>query len=352
MASSHLIFFGTYTRAASRGIYAAQLNDETGALTAPVLAAETANPTWLEFSPDRKVLFAVHPSKAQVVSFTIDAAQAKLTPLPQPPTAKEDSGAPCHLAVDATGRMLIAVNYGGSFIESLAIHADGTLGEPKVINHSGQGPNPLRQDKPHPHSATISPDNRFVIVCDLGLDRLFTYAIDPVTAALTPANPPFVAAEPGSGPRHFKFGADGRHAYCLSEMGSTAAVYNYDATRGALSPTQSISTLPAEYGAKWGAEVRVHPNGKFLYASNRGHDSIAVFAIEPATGKLTLVEIVHTGGEVPRNFALSPNGKWLVCAHQFSGDVTVFKVDGDSGRLTANPHRINVPMGICVLFYN
>jgi 6-phosphogluconolactonase len=352
MASTHLVFFGTSTKTTSRGIYAARFDDDTGTFSAPVLVAEAKNPTWLAITPDKRFLYTVNASKAQAIGFKIDAAGPKLTPLPSAPRATEPVNGPSHLAIDATGRTLLGSNYADGYVAAIPIHPDGTLGEPKITRHTGHGPNPQRQDKPHPHSATLSPDNRFVIVCDLGLDKIFTYALDPATATLTPANPPFVAAQPCSGPRHFKFSQDGRHAYNITEMGATIAVYDYDAARGALSPVQSISTLPPEYQAKWGAEVRVHPNGKFVYGSNRGHDSIAVFSVEETTGKLTLVEIVPTGGKVPRNFALSADGKWLICGHQDSENITVFKVDANTGRLTPTPSTINVPSCICVLFYD
>lgn len=353
MASSHLIYFGTYTRSTSRGIYSSRLDDDSGALSATRLAAEAASPTWIVFSPDRTRLYSVHPSKAQAIGFVVDATNASLTPLPLPPNAGEPAAAPSHLAVDAGNRTLIAANYGDGYVATMAIEADGTPGRPTIVQHTGHGPNPKRQDKPHVHSATLSPDNRFVIVCDLGLDRIFTYALDAATATLTPAEPPWVASAPGAGPRHFKFGRDGRHAYNLTEMGATLVAYDYETQRGALTPVQTVATLPADFtGEKWAAEVRVHPNGRFVYASNRGHDSIAVFAVEATTGRLTLVEIVPSGGKVPRNFDLSPNGKWLVCAHQESSNVTVFRVDSATGRLTRTPHTIDIPMGVCVAFYN
>jgi 6-phosphogluconolactonase len=353
MASSHLIFFGTYTRSTSKGIYAARLDDETGALSAPMVVAETTNPTWLAFSPDKKRLYTVNGSKAQAIGFTVDAKRATLAPLPASPLAASAANGPSHLAVDATGRTLLAANYADGYVASLPIRADGTLGEPAIVAHHGSSVNKERQDKPHVHSVTISPDNRFVVVCDLGLDKIFTYALDAATAKLTPANPPFVATEPGSGPRHFKFGPDGRHAYAITEMGATLIAFDYAAASGRLTPKQVVSTLPPDFsGLKWAAEVRVHPNGKFLYASNRTHDSIAVYAIDAGTGTLTLIEIVPSGGKTPRNFDLSPNGKWLVCGHQDTDRVTVFCIDATSGRLTATPHTADVPMCVCVLFYD
>ena len=348
---SHLIFLGTYTRNGSRGIYAVRLDVETGALGTPTLAAESPNPAWITLSPDKKFLYAIHESQALALGFAVDTASAKLIPLAAAPSPAAQP--PSHLAVDATGRTLLAANYREGYVAVMPIRANGTLGPPTAIKHSGQGPNPTRQDQPHVHSVTLSPDNRFVIVCDLGLDKIYTYALDPVAAKLTPASPPFVATAPGAGPRHFKFGADGRHAYAINEMGGTIAVYEYAAATGALTPRQIVSTLPVGFtGENTTAEIRVHPNGRFLYGSNRGHDSLAVFAIAPATGLLTPVEIVPSGGKAPRNFALSPNGAWLVCAHQDSGNLTVFRVDAATGRLSRTNGEAIVPMCVCVLFYD
>ncbi len=233
----------------------------------------------------------------------------------------------------------------------MSIHADGTLGAPNSIVHVGTGPDPKRQEKPHTHSVTLSPDNRFVIAVDLGLDKIFSYALDPAAAKLTLATPPVAATVPGAGPRHFKFSTDGRHGYAINEMGGSITAYDYDAATGALTPLQTISTLPPKFtGLKWNAEIRVHPNGKFLYGSNRTHDSLAVFAIAPATGRLTLVEIVPSGSQNPRNFNLSPDGQWLVCGHQDTDVVTVFKVDLTTGHLTLTKHTAQVPSAVCILF--
>ena len=201
-----------------------------------------------------------------------------------------------------------------------------------------------------------------MIVADLGVDKIFSYALDAAAARLTPANPPFVATAPGAGPRHFAFrpaapsealAKEGRHAYAINEIANTISAYDYDTARGALTPRQTVSTLPADCTAPTTtAEVRVHPNGRFLYGSNRGHDSIAVFAIETSTGTLTPVEIVPTGGKVPRNFALSPDGKWLVCGHQDNALITVFRVDPASGRLTRSEHTSAGPSSVCILFYD
>ena len=316
-----------------------------------MLAAEANNAPWITFSPDKKFLYTVSETESQAIGFAVDGANAKLTPLPAAPSAA--ARPPSHLAVDATGRTLLAANYAVGFVESMPIHADGTLGAPVKIMHSGTSVNKERQSQSHAHSVTLSPDNRFVIVCDLGLDKIFTYSLDPAAAKLSPANAPFVTTAPGAGPRHFKFGADGKHAYAINEMGGTIAAYDYDAATGRLTARQTVPTLPADFkGETTCAEIRVHPNGKFLVGSNRGHDSLAVFAIDAATGMLTPVEITPSGGKIPRNFAFSPDGKWLVCAHQDSNNLVVFRVDSTTGHLTKTSNEATVPACVCVLFYN
>lgn len=352
MASSHLIFLGTYTaKGPSQGIYAVRLDGDTGALSVPQLAATATDPAWLALSPDRNYLYAIDGSAAQARGFAVDVAQGKLTPLPA--AAAPAANPPSHLAVDATGRVLLAANYRDGFVAALAIKPDGSLGAPQIIRHEGRGPHPTRQEKPHVHSVTLSPDNRFVIVADLGLDRVYSYALDSATARLTPATPPFVAAAAGAGPRHFKFSPDGRRGYVINELANTIASYDYDAARGALTPTKVVPTLPAGFTSpNTTAEIRVHPNGRFLYGSNRGHDSIAVLALDAATGRPgdAPVEIVPTGGKNPRNFALSPDGRWLVCGHQDTPLLTVFRVDPTTGRLSRTAHTAAVPSCVCVLF--
>lgn len=353
MASSHLIYLGTYTRGgASKGIYSARLDARTGAVTTPIVAAEATDPAWIALSPDKKHLYAIHASVGQAAGFAVDAAQGSLTPLPAGEAASPAANPPSHLAIDATGRTLLAANYRDGYVAAVPIRSDGTLGAPNIIRHEGKGTHPTRQEKAHAHSVTLSPDNRFVIVADLGVDKVFSYALDPAAAKLTPGPVPFVAAEAGAGPRHFKFGRDGTHAYVINELANTIVAYAYDAKRGALTPRQTIATLPEGFnGRSTTAEVRVHPNGRFLYGSNRGDDSLAVFAIGN-DGLLTPVEVVPSGGKTPRNFALSPDGNWLVCGHQDSEYITVFRVDAHTGRLTRTEHAARVPMCVCILFYD
>ncbi|MSU70020.1 MAG: lactonase family protein [Opitutaceae bacterium] len=357
--SGHLVYIGTNTKTTSRGIYAVRLNGETGALSAPALAAETVNPGFLALNPNGGVLYSLtefgsidgRPGGA-VSAYALDPASGRLTFLNQQTAG---GAALAHLAADATGRMLVAVSYHGGYVVSFPLGADGRLGaRTTFIPHQGpRGPNPLRQDKPHPHSVTFSPDNRFALVADLGLDRVFSHRLDASGATLAPHDPPFIAVAPGAGPRHCKYSKDGRFFYVLNEMECSITACTYDVARGAGQSFQQISMLPAGFkvtDADGAAEIRVHPNGRFLYGSNRGHDSIAIFAIAAATGKLSLVEITPAGGKTPRNFALSPSGAWLVCAHQDSNSLAVFRVDAETGRLTPAGGQVTVPMPICVQF--
>ena len=356
MAASHLIFLGTYTRTGdSKGIYTLRLDDTTGALSSPEVAAEAVDPAWLALSPDKKFLYAIDASPVQATVYKIEPGTARLARLESSASiaGTKPANPPSHLAVDATGRVLLAANYRDGFVAAIPIGPDGTVGMPNTIKHEGKGTHPTRQEKSHVHSVTVSPDNRFVIVADLGLDRVYSYALDPVTAKLAPANPPFAATEASAGPRHFKFGKEGGHGYVINELNSTVTAFDYDRTRGTLTTKQTVRTLPADFrGQSSTAEVRVHPNGRFLYGSNRGHDSIAVFSIDQSSGRLAPVEIVKSGGKTPRNFALSPDGRWLVCGHQDTPLLTVFSVDPMTGRLSQTKHTAAVPSCVCVLFYD
>jgi 6-phosphogluconolactonase len=348
-AAGQLIYIGTYTRTTSRGIYAVRLDPATGALSPPVLAAATPNPSFLALTADQKFLYAVSESDAMAAAFATRPGDGALRPL-QPPQSS-GGAAPCHLVVDPSQRTLLVANYHTGIVAAIPLGSDGTLGPPHAIAHSGHSVDPVRQASPHVHAVTLSPDARFALVCDLGLDRIYTYRLDAARAQLAPGAPPFIATAPGSGPRHLAFGADGRHAYALTEMGSTVVAFDYASATGALATLQTVSTLPADFaGASSGAEIQLHPNGRFLYASNRGHDSIAVFAIDAATGRLTPVAVTPCDGKNPRSFSLSPDGAWLVCANQNSNSLAVFRVDALTGRLDPTGQTAAVPLPVCVLF--
>ena len=356
-AASQLIFIGTYTPKdnSSRGIYAVRLDTVTGALSQPVPAAETPNPTFLALQPAGQVLYALNETDSVngrpgggATAYRIDATAGTLTKMNFQPTG----GISCaSIGTDHAGKSLALISYHGGQITSFPLAADGGIGpRASYLQTTGKlGPNTGRQDAPHPHSVTFSPDDRFAYVCDLGLDRIFCYKLDRATAALTPAGE--FATAPGAGPRHSKFSADGKFLYVINELGGTIVTYACDPETGALTAKQTVSTLPAGYkGTSICAEIRLHPNGRFVYGSNRGHDSIAVFARNATDGTLTPVEIVPSGGAHPRNFALSPDGAWLVCANRDSNNLVVFKVDASTGRLTATGHTATVPQAVCVLF--
>ncbi|HVT74785.1 MAG TPA: lactonase family protein [Lacunisphaera sp.] len=355
-ARDQTILLGTYTDTASRGIYAVRLNGDTGALSAPELVAALPDPEFLAADPGGHTLYALTRVKgpdgrpvAAVASFRVEA-DGRLAPLNTQPTGR---GSLTHLAVDATGRMLVAASYGGGYVVSFPLEPDGRLGAAAtILDQAGAlGPVKDRQNAPHPHSVTLSPDNRLAWVADLGLDRVFAYRLDPTRGTIAPADPAAVVLAAGTGPRHTKFSPDGRFYYVLGELDATITACRYDAGRGVAEPFQRISLLPeGDTGRRSGSEIRIHPNGRFVYAANRFHNVIAVFARDPETGALTRIEVVPSGGEIPRNFSLSPDGAWLVCAHQDSGNLTVFKVDAATGRLTATPHTAQVARAVCVLF--
>jgi 6-phosphogluconolactonase len=334
-----LIYIGTYTGPRSTGIYVSRFDSKTGSLTIPELAAETQNPTFLALHPNRRFLYAVGEMSSfggkpggAVSAFSIDAKTGQLTLLNQ----QSSRGAgPCHLALDSKGHCLLAANYGSGSIVALPIESDGRLSEAATfIQHEGSSINARRQAGPHAHFIMADPADRFALTCDLGLDKVLVYRLDPGKASLTPNDPPSVSIKAGSGPRHLAFHPNGRFVYLINEMGSTLTALSYDPRRGTLDELQTISTLPDDFHQPTsGAEVQVHPSGKFVYASNRGHDSIAVFSADTRTGKLTYVQHQPTGGKIPRHFALDPSGQWLLAENQGSDNIVVFSVDSKSGRL-------------------
>ena len=345
----HRLFIGTYTKGESRGIYSLALDGASGALGKPEVAAEAPNPTFLALSPNRQILYAVCASPSWASSFRIDAATSRLTPIDQKPAGSGPT--PCHIAIAKSGALALAANYHQGKAAAIPLGPDGTLGEPRVVTHAGRGPDPKRQTMPHVHSTNFAPDNRFALVCDLGLDRIYTYAVDASEAALRPAQPPFVATAPAAGPRHLAFGPSGRFAYAINELGRTVVAYAYEPRTGALEERQTLSVLPDGFsGEATAAEVALHPDGRFLYGSCRGSDTLAVFAVDPEKGTLDRVEVVPCGGRGPRHFSLSPDGRWLVCAHQDSGTLCSFSVDGPSGRLHRIDGTVPLPMPVCALF--
>jgi 6-phosphogluconolactonase len=259
---------------------------------------------------------------------------------------------PCHLNLDPSGRVLIAVNYGSGSVAAMAVRADGTLSDPAtVIQHKGSSADPRRQTGPHAHSVNFSQDGRFAVVADLGLDQVLVYKVNAAEAKLSPNEPAYAKTAPGAGPRHFTFHPRGRWAYVINELASTITAFIWDSRLGTLTEFQTISTLPPGYsGSSFTAEIVAHPNGKYVYGSNRGHDSISVFSVDPKSGRLEFVEATATGGRTPRNFALEPGGNRLYAANQNSGFVAVFDVDPKTGRLKATNEKFEVDSPVCVRF--
>jgi 6-phosphogluconolactonase len=351
-----LVYFGTYTRNPSRGIYVSRFDAGTGSVTPPELAAETANPSFLAVHPNRRYLYAVgemdsfNGQKSGAVSaFAIDRKSGKLTFLNQ---VSSRGAGPCYVTVDATSRSALVANYGGGSVAALPIGADGRLGEASAfVQHSGTVADPRRQGGPHGHSIDLARDNRFAVAADLGLDKLMVYRFDPARGTLEPNDPPFASVAPRSGPRHFAFHPSGRFGYAINEIASTVTAFGYDARRGTLTQLQTLTTLPKDFqGNNSTAEIAVHPSGKFLYGSNRGHDSIAVWAIDRSKGTLTPVEHAPTLGKTPRNFAIDPTGRYLFAANQGSGTVAVFSIDPKTGRLKQAGSTLEVPLPVCVKF--
>jgi 6-phosphogluconolactonase len=354
---SQWIYVGTYTNSGkSQGIYRLEIDNETGRVSEPTLAAESPDPSFLAVHPTRRFLFAVNEVETfggkrtgSVTAFTLDAKSGVLGLINKQPSR---GAAPCHLSIDHTGKALLVANYSGGSVAAIPIDEDGRLGLSSTLRqHEGSSADKARQSGPHAHSINLDAGNRFAVAADLGLDKLLVYKFDPTQPALVPNDPPFAKIAPGSGPRHFAFHPDGKHAYVINELKSTVTALDYDPERGILSEIQTIGTLPDGYtGASYTAEVQVHPTGKFLYGSNRGHDSIAVFAIEPGTGKLKAIEQVPTGGKNPRNFGIDATGRFLLAANQDSSTIKVFKIDGETGRLTPTGQIVKVPVPVCVKF--
>lgn len=351
------VYVGTYNAGGkSKGIYQFEFDANTGEAAEPSLAAEAKDPSFLAIHPSREYLYAVDeigdfegkPSGA-VSAFEIGETAGKLTLLNQKPTK---GAAPCHLTIDGSGQYVLAANYGGGSVACLPIQSHGKLGDAVAFQqHKGSSVDKARQESPHAHSVNLDIGNRFAFVADLGLDKVMIYRFDFTSGSLTPHDPAFAEVEPGSGPRHFAFHPAGKSAYVINEMKSTITVFSYDAEAGKLKAIQNVSTLPADFvGESYTADVQVHPSGKFLYGSNRGHDSIAVFAIDPASGRLASLGREKTGGKTPRNFGIDPSGTYLLAENQGSDTIVVFKIDPFSGKLEPTGKSIAVPSPVCVKF--
>jgi 6-phosphogluconolactonase len=350
------VFIGTYTQAdGSQGIYQAELNGDDGALKLIGLAGDAKNPSFLALSPGDRFLYAVNEVAdydqtrgGAVSAFSVDES-GDLALLNH---QSSGGSGPCFVSVDNDGKHALVANYGGGSVAVLPIDAAGKLQPASCfIQHEGSGPDKSRQEGPHAHCIKLDAANRFALACDLGLDKVFIYRFDAAAGKLTPSEQPWMETEPGAGPRHLAFHPSGKWVYVLNELNSTLTVAAYDGQAGTLKSLQSLSTIPAG-GAPGnsGAEVVAHPNGKFVYSSNRGHDSIAMFAIDQQTGKLTSLGQHPVGGKTPRNFNIDPSGKYLLAAAQDSDRIIVHAIDQATGKLTQTDHAIDVPTPVCIKF--
>lgn len=353
----YIAYVGTYTsKTTSKGIYAYRFDPEKGQLTSIGVAAETIDPSFLAVHPNGKYLYAVNEianfnggTSGAVSAFAIDAKTGALKFLNQVPTR---GAGPCHVSLDREGAFVLVANYDSGSIASFPVHDDGSLGTTSgFVQHSGSGPNKERQEGPHAHWIGTSPDNRFALAVDLGLDQVIVYGFDPIKGVFTPMLSGFAKVKPGAGPRHLAFHPNGKFAYVLSEMESSVTVFSYQPKTGGLTSLQTISALPKDYsGPKEAAEIAVYASGKFLYTSNRGHDSIAVFAIDEKKGTLKSLGQVLTGGKTPRHFAIDPTGAYLLAENQESNNIVVFHIDPATGSLTPTGQTIEVPSPVCITF--
>jgi 6-phosphogluconolactonase len=343
------VFVGTYTDKESRGIYRFRFDDAKGVLTPDGLAAETESPSFLTSDPQGRLLFAVNETDPAggVSAFAVAAQTGALTLLNREASG---GGSPCHLTLDHTGRFLFIANYGGS-IAVLPVAPDGRLSPVATrIAPEGRGPKP-NQDGSHVHGVYMGPKNRLLLVPDLGIDKVLLFRFDEQSGRLTAGEPPAAGLAPGAGPRHLALSPDNRFVYVVNENDSTVTTFTFDAERGRLDTRGTVSTLPDGFsGQNTTAEITVHPSGRFVYASNRGHDSIAVFAVDATTGALRRVDVVAVGGREPRHFVIAPSGRWLLAAHQKSDTIAVFRLDAATGRLTPSGAPVKAPRPVDIFF--
>jgi len=346
--AERVVYIGTYTGEMSKGIYAFRFDDTSGALTPLGLVAETPSPSFLTASTNGRFVFAVNElqtfggaASGSVTSFAVDRATPKLTEINVQPS---QGAGPCHLVLDRTGRYLAVANYGGGNFSLFPVGADGRL-QPATSVVAGEPSG----TKPLGHAVGFDAQNRFLVTADKGLSRMLVYRFDPSKGSLTPNQPPSAALPPGAGPRHFVFHPKGRWLFTINEQAATITTFLWDQKSGSLTASSSVPTRPAEVTSGSTAEIAVHPSGRFVYGSNRGHDSIAVFTVG-ADGALTLVEYESTRGQTPRNFALDPTGRWLIAANQRSNTLAVFSIDQKTGALSPVGPLTSVGAPVSILF--
>lgn len=349
-----LVYVGTYTnKGTSEGIYVCKLNLATGALT-KFSSIKSDNPAFLALDRKRRFLYAANEigefagkKSGAVSAFAINQKTGELTFLNQQAT---NSPGPCSVIVDKTGKCVLTANYSGGSITAFPVKPDGSLSEASdLVQHQGSSVNPDRQKEPHAHTIIIDDSNRFAFCADLGMDKVMIYKLDARRGKLTPNTQAFAPVKSGAGPRHFKLHPNNKFAYVINELDSTVTAFAYDKTQGTLKEIQTIPTLPGDFtGMNYCADIHVHPSGKFLYGSNRGHDSIVAFAVDGATGRLSVVQHQATGGKWPRNFAVDPTGQFLLVANQNTDNIVVFRLNQQNGQLTPTGHTLELPLPVCL----
>jgi len=350
-----LFYVGSYSQSQEEGISMCRFDPDQGTVQLVDVCKGVANPTFLILDHQRKFIYAVNElddfegkNSGAISAFRRDEKTGKLTFLNIQPSL---GAHPCHLTVDRSGKFILAANYTGGNVAVLPVLSNGELGEPvEMVQHSGKGPNAGRQEGPHAHSVNLSPDNRFAFVCDLGIDKIMIYRFDERNGKLTPADTPFFRTASGAGPRHFTFTKDGLNTFVVNELNSTITSLKYDPAGGTLTEILTLSTLPVDFtGENTCADVHVHPDGRFVYASNRGHDSIAVLSIERGPGRLKLIQHQSALGKTPRNFAIHPSGRFLLAANQDSDSIQVFSMDPLTGKLAGSGKSLQINKPVCLL---
>ncbi len=352
-ADEPLVFISAFEAGDDGAIHAYQLETRTGRLKLIHRTTDVEHPFFMAVSPDRKFLYSIHAEKfggedhEQVATYEIEDRTGRLNLLNRQSALGSGS---CYLDVDATGKMVLVANYFTGSVASLPVQEDGSLGETSsFIQHAGSGVDPKRQDGPHAHCIVVSPDNRFAYAADLGIDQVLGYRLDAATAKLSPNRQRFAKTPPGAGPRHLTFHPNGKHLYVINELKNSVTLFDYVAESGMLIKRQTISTLPEDFDdTSYCADVKITPNGKFLYGTNRGHDSIAAFKIGD-DGRLTLIGTEPSLGKGPQNLAITPCGELLLCANMPENNVVVFRIDPQTGGLKSVGEPISMPKPTCIM---
>ncbi len=349
-----IVYVGTYTSGDSEGVYICRLDLSSGKLTLVKTVKGLVNPSFLAIAPQHRYLYSVNEvskfdgrTGGAVSAFSINQKTGDLTFLNQQPTR---GAAPCHLIVDNTGKFVLTANYGGGNVSVFPVLSDGRLGAmTDFVQHQGSGLDPERQKAPHAHSIIMAPSNRYAFAADLGIDKIMIYRFDTEKGKLIPDDEPSVKLKPGAGPRHFTFHPGGKYAYVINELNSTITAFLHNETRGSLKEIQTVSTLPGDFsGRNSCADIHVSPSGNFIYGSNRGHDSIVIFAIDVQTGRLTYVGHQPTQGRTPRNFAIDPTGTFLLAANQRSNNIVTFRINSQTGNLILAGSVLEIPSPVCI----